>query len=97
MNEILKLHDAFPRWAEDDVSKDLNEERWRFTATSRVLPLTEPAEVGQQVAERHLVDVWQLAYEPVELNCALILPPYPCCTRLIDLYYKDSEMASLTR
>lgn len=79
------------------MSKDLNEERWRFTATSRVLPLAEPAEMSQQVAERHLVDVWQLTNEPVKLNCALILPPYPCYIRLIDLYYKDSEMAPLTR
>lgn len=59
------------------MSKDLNEERWRFTATPGVLPLTEPAEVSQQVAERRLVDVWQLTYQPVKLNCALILPPDP--------------------
>jgi hypothetical protein len=55
------------------VGKHLNDQGGRFTSSSSVLPLAEPADVGQQTAQRGPVKVWKLLNKSKQLGGALVV------------------------
>ena len=72
------IHDAFPERPQKDVRKHLNEQSGRLAPASRVLQLTQAAQVGQNVAHRRSMMVWKLLHQPVQLHGALVVSGRAC-------------------